>query len=262
MRLVISIVVVAMVAAAIFTAAFGNAEAPTPGGIVDFFGGGDENAAATGTATPADGRDPTAPFAETPTLSATTVPPRISGLTYPVAGSCLPGSDDLMPNAPREYRQGVHEGVDFYGWNSCAVIGLGTEVLTVEDGTVIRADWAYEELTGDTLAQLNERVGRGEGDDAAVKDVFRGRQVWIDHGGGVVTRYAHLSGIADGVSIGAEVEQGAIIGYVGESGTPESLTAPGTEVHLHFEIRVGGSYLGRGLGPAEVRDLYGQAFSP
>jgi murein DD-endopeptidase MepM/ murein hydrolase activator NlpD len=167
-----------------------------------------------------------------------------------------------MPNAPREYRQGVHEGVDFYGWDSCTVIGLESDVLAVQEGIVIRADWAYEELTGDTLAELFERVERGEGDAAAVKDIFRGRQVWIDHGGGIVTRYAHLSGIADGVSIGAEVEQGETIGYVGESGTPESLTAPGTQVHLHFEIRAGGSYLGWGLSPGEVRDLYRQAFSP
>ena len=49
--------------------------------------------------------------------------------------------------------------------------------------------------------------------------------------------------------------------FAGESGTPESVTDPGTEAHLHFEIRVGDSYLGKGLPPDEVRQLYLQAFS-
>jgi murein DD-endopeptidase MepM/ murein hydrolase activator NlpD len=167
-----------------------------------------------------------------------------------------------MPGAPRAYRGGVHEGVDFYESDSCTVIGWRTEVLAAQAGTVVRADWAYQDLTGDTLAELFERVERGESEDPAVKDAFRGRQVWIEHGDGVVTRYAHLSGIADGISIGAGVEQGAIIGYVGESGTPESLTAPATQVHLHFEIRTGDYYLGQGLSAGEVRQLYWQAFSP
>jgi murein DD-endopeptidase MepM/ murein hydrolase activator NlpD len=58
------------------------------------------------------------------------------------------------------------------------------------------------------------------------------------------------------------VEAGQEVGYVGDSGTPESLTAPGTEDHLHFEIWVGNQYLGQGLPPDEVRALYEKAFSP
>ncbi len=50
----------------------------------------------------------------------------------------------------------------------------------------------------------------------------------IDHGGGSVTLYAHLSGSA--VSEGQWVNAGQTVGYVGASGT-----------HLHFEIRVNGS---------------------
>jgi len=40
------------------------------------------------------------------------------------------------------------------------------------------------------------------------------------------------------------------------------VTDPGTEIHLHFEIRVGDSFLGAGLDKDLVRQLYEQAFSP
>jgi murein DD-endopeptidase MepM/ murein hydrolase activator NlpD len=188
--------------------------------------------------------------------------PQVHGLIYPIAGACLPSNDDLMPNAPRSYRAGIHEGVDFYGADNCLSIPQGTEVLAAEGGEVIRADTEYKELTAEELEQLNQRIAQEGSSAPAVLDRFRGRQVWIDHGGGLVTRYAHLDGIAPGIEDGVYVQAGDVIGYVGESGTPESVTAPGTEYHLHFEIRVGHTYLGQGLPPAEVRALYEQAFSP
>lgn len=254
MRLVIAIVVVAMVAATLFTVAVGSDEPPSPWVIVEWIRGGDKTPAPTATAALRVTRTPAVPTA--------TVAQEVSRLAFPISGACLPESDALMPGAPREYRQGTHEGVDFYESDNCTSIGFDTEVLAVKAGTVVRADLAYQELTEETLAELYERIEGGEGDAEPVKDAFRGRQVWIDHGEGVVTRYAHLSGIADGIGIGVEVEQGALIGYVGDSGTPESVTAPGTEIHLHFEIRRGEAYLGEGLGADEVRRLYAQVFSP
>lgn len=59
-----------------------------------------------------------------------------------------------------------------------------------------------------------------------------GNLVMIDHGGGIVTCYAHQSGIAAGE--GTSVSQGQVIGYVGNTGHS---TGP----HLHFEVRVGGT---------------------
>jgi murein DD-endopeptidase MepM/ murein hydrolase activator NlpD len=59
-----------------------------------------------------------------------------------------------------------------------------------------------------------------------------GNCVIIDHGGGFTTLYAHMSRI--GISDGASVSQGQVIGYVGSTGHS-------TGNHLHFETRVNGS---------------------
>jgi murein DD-endopeptidase MepM/ murein hydrolase activator NlpD len=167
--------------------------------------------------------------------------------------------DALMPGAPREYRNGTHEGLDFYESDNCAVMPLDTEILAAKDGTVVRADHVYVGLTLVEIQALESRAAAGD-TNPAIEDRFRGRQVWIDHGNGVVTRYAHLNGIPDDIVEGMTVEQGQLIGYMGESGAPESVTAPGTQIHLHFELRINDGYLGQGLAPSQVREAYQLVF--
>lgn len=181
---------------------------------------------------------------------------------FPIAGGCLPQSDNLMPNAPREYRGGTHEGVDLYGIDNCVTIEAGTPAIAGKDGIVIRADQDYRDLTPDELQAANERIAAGEPEAFEVVDLFRGRQVWIDHGKGIVTRYAHLGGIPPEIVEGARVVQGQTVAFVGDSGTPESLSNPGQETHLHWELRVLDSYLGAGLPADEVRAIYTALFQP
>ena len=161
-----------------------------------------------------------------------------------------------LPGAERDYRLGIHEGLDFYEWTSCIRINAATEVRAAKDGEVIRADHQYVEVTPAEWAAFERAGWRGE----PILDRLRGRQVWIDHGAGVVTRYAHLSAIHPDVVEGARAAIGQVIGLVGESGQSVVWEAPGTDLHLHFEIRIGDQYLGQGLPPASARLLYLNAF--
>ena len=180
----------------------------------------------------------------------------LRGFIVPLAGACITEFDGHLPSAARAYRDhGIHEGLDFYQWASCVTISTSTEVLAAKAGVVIRADVDYVDITPEDWARFQQ-----DWDAPGVLDEARGRQVWIDHGRGIVTRYAHLSAITDGISVGVEVEQGRPIGYVGESGQQEVYLNPGSDLHLHFEIRIGQSWLGEGRSPADGRQLYLQAF--
>lgn len=188
-------------------------------------------------------------------------PDDLRGFTHPVEGACLPFTELLMPNAPRVYRNGVHEGVDIYPGYACAHVELDTPILAVYRGTVLRADVDYVDLTRQQVEELAARTAAQGYSDPETLDMYRGRQVWIDHGSGVVSRYAHLASIVPGIEVGVRVEQGQHIGGMGESGTPESVLAPGTDIHLHYEIRIGDSFLGADLPPDIVRGLYERLFS-
>lgn len=93
----------------------------------------------------------------------------------------------------------MHTGIDY-------AASQGTPVVSVKSGTVI-------------LRQYNSSYGN---------------YIIVDHGGGVSSLYAHLSGFA--ISYGQSVNQGQKIGYIGSTGAS---TGP----HLHFEIRINGSHV-------------------
>ena len=60
-----------------------------------------------------------------------------------------------------------------------------------------------------------------------------GKTVLISHGGGVKTRYAHLSAYAPGLKRGVRVAMGSPIGRTGATGNASA-------VHLHYEIMIDG----------------------
>ena len=175
------------------------------------------------------------------------------GFSMPLPGACVSAFDGHLPNAPRAYRNnGIHEGLDFYTEASCIPVDRTTPVLAAKAGVVLRADRAYVDVTPEDWARFEQASFAGE----EILDELRGRQVWIDHGQGIVTRYAHLSAIAAPIFEGVNVRVGQVIGFVGESGQRESFATPGSDLHLHFEIRINEGWLGQGLEPLAARRLY------
>jgi murein DD-endopeptidase MepM/ murein hydrolase activator NlpD len=170
------------------------------------------------------------------------ISPVVRGLLIPVDGAEIPTSPELLPNSPREYRAGWHEGIDFPA-------DRGTPVRAAAGGTIIRVDRDFTDWDAESLdAALGAAVALGYTPDETL-DHIRGRQVWIDHGRQIVTRYAHLDSVADLV-VGESVQRGQAIGTVGSSGFEEG--GP----HLHFEVRVRDDYLGDWLeGDALVRAI-------
>ena len=103
--------------------------------------------------------------------------------------------------------------------------------------------WRIHPIWGDRRFHAGEDIGAPSGTsilaaDSGIATVIpdngngSGNYIMINHGGGRVTLYAHMSGFA--VSNGATVTQGQTIGYVGSTGNS---TGP----HLHFEVRVNGA---------------------
>ncbi len=170
----------------------------------------------------------------------------LSGFVLPLEGLEIPEAEQYLPNSPREYRAGYHEGIDFPA-------ARGTLVLAAKAGVVVRIDREYVEWSAeDRQAAFDEAQAQGHTPEA-ILDRIRGRQVWIDHGQGIVTRYAHLSSVAPLV-VGTTVAAREVIGAVGSSGYPEG--GP----HLHFEIRVGDGFYGDGLAGPQLRYALSAAF--
>ncbi len=154
----------------------------------------------------------------------------VRGLRLPIDGVALPSDVELLPNAPRTFRAGWHEGIDFPA-------PTGTPVHAVAAGVIVRIDRDYSEWDRESEnTALDEATSLGY-TPASTLDRIRGRQVWIDHGHGVVTRYAHLSAVVD-LELDSFIDAGTVVGFVGSSGYPEG--GP----HLHLEVRIGTSYLG------------------
>jgi murein DD-endopeptidase MepM/ murein hydrolase activator NlpD len=185
-----------------------------------------------------------------------------SGYVAPVPDATISSRAAHWPNAPRSYRNGTHEGFDFYGGaiSGTATISYGTPIVAVADGVVLRADHEYQELDVAGYEAIIAEARRVLSTPPEILDQLRGRQVWVEHAGGFVSRYAHLSDVPDDVRVGATVVQGQVVGLTGNSGTIEAAQNTRDDPHPHVEIWNGAMYLGQGLEPAEIFSLAGQVF--
>ncbi len=124
--------------------------------------------------------------------------------TLPVAGDVTKefSKDVLVYSATmNDYR--VHNGVDL-------AAAVGTPVKAFTDGVILE-------------------IG---------EDPLMGYTIVIDHGNELTSKYQNLAeAVPDGITVGAAVREGDVIGGVGESNLIECAEEP----HLHFEVMLAGS---------------------
>jgi len=133
----------------------------------------------------------------------------------PISGARLSSSYGMRKHPVSGYNR-MHKGVDF-------AAPTGTPIIAAGSGVITKSGW----------------------------NGSYGRYIRIRHNSTYDTAYAHLSRIARGVTPGARVEQGQIIGYVGSTGRS---TGP----HLHYEILVNN----RKVNPMTVRLPTGEKVPP
>ena len=163
----------------------------------------------------------------------------------------VPKNPNLLPGAPRSYRAGIHQGVDFVG-------PVGTPVKTAMSGYVLSISNSPDlpEFRRDDVLRLCKKLGATP---PSILSVLHGRRIVLVHGWRegrlYLTSYSHLSGIKPDLKLGSEVTQGEIIAWMGNSGTSNNYTST-QQGELHFEIHVDGKPLGLELSPTESHRLY------
>ncbi|HFB39284.1 MAG TPA: M23 family metallopeptidase [Oceanithermus sp.] len=197
--------------------------------------------------------------AETPPAEAPAPEPEPAAArpyVLPLPGACLPKNPAHLPGAPRPYRDGVSYGFVFTGDDACVPVVYGAGVVAANAGEVVKADRDWTPPSREAFEALVKAVAKGASPEQM--DRLRGREVWIRHPDGRVSVYAHLSGIAPWVRVGARVERGDWIGNVGNSGTGFEAEGSRAGARLLFELWRGGvgegSYFGQGLEPEAIRE--------
>lgn len=122
----------------------------------------------------------------------------------------IPSSSSVVPTGGKMlWPLGCSRITQYFGWRHTGVdiaCKAGTSILAADGGVVSRVQY------------INTGYGHS---------------VMIDHGGGVVTLYGHMTKIF--VEAGDAVEKGQEIGLEGSTGRS---TGP----HLHFEVRINGKF--------------------
>ena len=183
----------------------------------------------------------------------------LPALISPCEGIKIPKKASRLPNAAREYRKGIHRGIDFFA-------NWGTPVRAVADGTVIRADHNFEEVSpAFRKALLKKATDIKRTPSDVFEHILLGKAVILDHGLNlipgfrVITIYAHLSHIDKNIKPGTSVSANEIIGKTGNTGMEASTYGKRDGSHLHWEMILqkeeGEFYFGQGLSYGELFPL-------
>ncbi len=159
--------------------------------------------------------DTTPPTVNTPEPEGTTPPPQTDNTDKPTLNNTIP-EFALPVGGVLSKKHSVDTQVFSPTLNEYRV-HLGIDIATEEAAPVCA-------MAAGTVAQIWE-------------DPMMGWSVAISHTGDAVTVYKNLSKqLADGITVGAEVEAGQLLGSVGDSAMIEIAEEP----HLHMEMTVKG----------------------
>ena len=179
-------------------------------------------------------------------------------IQLPSQNYSVPEYSNLLPNALREYRAGIHEGIDF-------PTPLNTPIMAVSSGIVVRSNPTHSDVDIDTYKAFLETTQKlSKTPDDIYNYILLGKSIIIDHGYTIVPNfrtisvYAHLSSIAEGILPGVNVEKGQVVGLAGNTGTSSGAlrNAKGAHLHweIHFENTTGRYFLGQNIPPEILKD--------
>ena len=155
-----------------------------------------------------------------------------SSFTQPLDAATLARIDRENARA-REAGRAAHERAPMW---TASFLKPRTSVVTSEfgSGRLFNGRLTTRHLGVDFRGAVGEPVRAANRGVVVIVDRFflAGNVVYIDHGGGVVTSYFHLSKTL--VAPGETVKRGQVIGLVGNTGR---VTGP----HLHWAARYGGN---------------------
>ncbi len=180
---------------------------------------------------------------------------------YPSECNSPLNNPDLMPNAPRAYRSGIHQGVDFQCFT------LGRSAVAALDGRVVLAVGNYQDPDSDDRDELLDIAETLRATPPFTLLNLYGNYVVIDHGvfqflGHVVTVYAHLHEVDPDIRVGERIQAGQRVGEIGNRGTHAAANGDFyVDPHLHWEIHIDNLYLGAGLSAGQTREVYTTLFS-
>ncbi len=194
----------------------------------------------------------TGPDLDAQRLAAAALGPIIVSPTDPLCPLSIAGGQ--LPGAPRGYRNGTHQGIDF---------GCGTSDRfghAIAPGRVVYLVDDYVDPSVANREALLRNAGLAGFTPHWTLVMLYGNVVVIDHGvipeaGRVYSIAAHLEAVDPAIELGAEVMAGQVLGELGNRGTNASAQgvrgSADPSLHLHWELFIDNWYLGEGQ-PANV----------
>ncbi len=182
-----------------------------------------------------------------------------SAITIPAPTCSLPfNNTDFLVGAPRDYRSGTHNGLDF----NC--VSTDNDIIAAADGQVIFVVDDYVDATPADRDAVLRNAGDAVDTPFWTLAMLYGNVVVMDHDidgvdGHIVTIYAHLNEVDEDIQVGQLISQGTVLGSAGNRGT--STAAAGifdndSSVHLHWELHVDDRPVGYLQDPLATAPLY------